>query len=170
MSVTFTAATTTPDAVRVFKLTCEVTGVMGEWTGYGNAYSEAHAHALVCVNNLCRDYGADVDEVTDLPVEINMANGNARRVLDVLGIPVDDDDMYGEEDAAVFLGRVLLALALAPHDEGMPAYAMQSGEGLFRGGRQIHCGREAGDLQRRLERLREFAEDCRARSLTIQWS
>ncbi|MEW1639334.1 hypothetical protein AB0469_35430 [Streptomyces sp. NPDC093801] len=74
---------------------------------------------------------------------VNMANSNAARVLEVLGF----DELAGDADAEDFLGRVLVALALAPVDAGRPSTA----EGNF-----IDCGRTAGYTQRRLDELREL--------------
>jgi hypothetical protein len=54
-------------------------------------------------------------ELTGEPVD--MADSNAACVLDTLGYA----EPYGDEDAQLFLGRVLLALALDPGDAGCPA-------------------------------------------------
>ncbi|MFD3539671.1 hypothetical protein ACFWUQ_09235 [Streptomyces sp. NPDC058662] len=93
-------------------------------------------------------------DFTDEPV--NMANANAVRVLDVLGY----DELYGDADAEDFLGRVLVALAVAPADAGRPATV----DGNF-----IDCGRPPGYTQTRLEELRELAEDACARRLRVAW-
>lgn len=169
MSVTFAVATSN-DAIRVFRLTCEVFGVLGDWTGIENAYSEAKAHALVCTDSLCASYGADVDEVSDLPAEINMANANATRVLEALGYLTDDQDLSGTDDAESFLGRVLIALAVAPVDEGVPARELVTAEQLIGGGRQIDCGRPAGYLQTHLEHLHELAQEALAAGQAVTWA
>ncbi|MGP4001573.1 hypothetical protein [Streptomyces sp. 8N706] len=93
-------------------------------------------------------------ELTGAPV--NMANSNAARVLDTLGYA----EPYGDEDAQLFLDRVLLALALEPEDAGRPAVA---------DGRFIDCGRSQGYVQSRLHELRELAEYAQAQSLRVTW-
>ncbi|NUK55483.1 hypothetical protein HRW14_35640 [Streptomyces lunaelactis] len=87
---------------------------------------------------------------------VNMANSNAARVLDSLGYA----EPYGDEDARLFLGRVLLALALDPEDAGRPAVT---------DGRFIDCGRSQGYAQSRLNELRELAEYAQARGLRVTW-
>ncbi|MFJ4879885.1 hypothetical protein ACIP93_32425 [Streptomyces sp. NPDC088745] len=95
-------------------------------------------------------------DFTDEPV--NMANANAARVLDVLGYGYDE--LCGDAEAEDFLGRVLVALAVAPADAGRPATV---------DGNVIDCGRPAGYTQTRLEELRELAEDACARRLRVAW-
>jgi hypothetical protein len=179
MSVTFTPANT-DHAVRTFLLTCNAQGQLGEWTGLDNAYTEAHAHALVCNHHLCRDYGADVDEITDGPGEINLNQANAKRVLCALGyvtgaeLAADEDaptvlgirftglDMYGQDAAESFLGRVLLALAVSPADEGMPAHEVAHNV--------TEGGRGAGYLQRVLADLHELAAYCATQGTDVAWA
>ncbi|MFE6714043.1 hypothetical protein [Streptomyces sp. NPDC057695] len=88
--------------------------------------------------------------------EVNMANANAARVLDVLGY----DELAGDAEADDFLGRVLVALALVPADTGRPPTA----EGRF-----VDCGRRAGYVLERLEDLRVLAEEARASGLPVYW-
>lgn len=86
--------------------------------------------------------------------DVNMANANAAFVLDSLGLPTDD--LSGGLPADDFLGRVLMALAVAPQDEGVPAY-----DDTRPGGPQwTECGRREGYLQDQLEALRELTEQC----------
>lgn len=89
---------------------------------------------------------------------VDMANANAAAVLDVLGLPVDD--MAGEEDAEAFLGRVLLALAVAPASAELPT---------FQEGNVVFGGRRAGYVQERLAQLRGLAETARALGLRVTW-
>ncbi|MEU9014724.1 hypothetical protein AB0D12_34265 [Streptomyces sp. NPDC048479] len=65
-----------------------------------------------------------------------------------------------DEDAQLFLGRFLLALALDPEDAGRPAVT---------DGRFIDCGRSQGYAQSRLYELRELAEYAHARGLRVTW-
>ncbi|MEV6655021.1 hypothetical protein [Streptomyces sp. NPDC051219] len=84
---------------------------------------------------------------------VNMANSNAARVLGTLGYA----ELYGDKDAQLFLGRVLLALALDPEDAGRPAVT---------DGRFTDCGRSRGYTGARLYELAEYA---RARGLRVTW-
>lgn len=77
-----------------------------------------------------------------------------------LGIRWTSVELAGTADAEDILGRVLVAMAITPDDDGIPAHSE---------GRWHHAGRDAGDLQQRLGRIRALAEDCAARSLQIRW-
>lgn len=88
---------------------------------------------------------------------IDMNNSNASAVLDALGY----SEPYGEEDAEFFLGRVLLALAVAPADAGLPATGTDT--------RFIDCGRPAGYVQMRLEELHALAQYAATAGLLITW-
>ncbi|MEU3464598.1 hypothetical protein ABZ721_32195 [Streptomyces sp. NPDC006733] len=87
---------------------------------------------------------------------VNMTNSNAARVLDALGY----SELCGDEDARLFLGRVLIALALDPEDAGRPAIA---------DGRFTDCGRPQGYTESRLHELRELAEYAQVQGLCITW-
>lgn len=84
-------------------------------------------------------------ELSGDPVDMN--NSNAVRMLDALGYA----EPYGDKDARLPLGRVLLALV--PADAGRSAVA---------DGRFIDCGRARGYAQSRLSELRELAEYAQA--------
>lgn len=99
--------------------------------------------------------------------EVNLANTNARMVLDALGLaPEPDGEIVGTCTAQDFLGRVLVATAVAPEDPGMPA-TEQSGLG---GARLVDCGRAPGYVQDRLDALREVAEWAASRDRSITWA
>ncbi|GAA2107921.1 hypothetical protein [Streptomyces synnematoformans] len=87
---------------------------------------------------------------------VNMANANAAVVLDVLGLT----ESCGDEDPEQFLGRVLVAVAITPDDEGRPAETR---------GRFTDCGRPVGYLQRRLADLRGLAEHALRSGLRVTW-
>lgn len=111
--------------------------------------------------------------------EVNMSNSNAVRVAESLGFRLDPDgdgDLYGQMDATEFLGHVLMALALAPADEGMPAFELSPGDsaGIFGvvregGPRFIQGARRPGYLQDRLRELHALAEWAVANSQPVQW-
>ncbi|GAA3381518.1 hypothetical protein GCM10020367_73080 [Streptomyces sannanensis] len=93
-------------------------------------------------------------ELTGEPVDMN--NANAARVLGTLGY----SEPYGDEGAEIFLGCILLALALDPEDAGRPAVTDS---------RFTDCGRPQGYTGARLRELHHLAEFARARSLRITW-
>lgn len=107
---------------------------------------------------------------------VNMSNGNAALVCATLGIDLDAEGWCGSLSAADFLGRVLLALAIAPADEGMPSYELAPGDsaGIFgtvrQGGpRFIQGARPEGYTQQRLAQLRELAEWAVAHNAEISF-
>jgi hypothetical protein len=101
-------------------------------------------------------------------LDVNMSNSNAAMVVESLGFTLGGDgDWAGEMDAEVFLGRVLLALAISPADEGMPSYEHDRIPGMAR---MIEGARRPGYLQERLEQLRELAIWARDHSTAIWWS
>lgn len=105
-------------------------------------------------------------------LEVNMSNSNAHRVCQALGIELDPD-WCGNSDAEVFLGRVLLALALSPADEGIPAHEIPfgvPGRPAWTGqARFIECGHAPGYLQDRLAQLRELADWAVANQAVVMW-
>jgi hypothetical protein len=184
MSVTFAAELAADAAdMRVFTVACDTDGqVIGEFTGYANAYGQAQAHGLLCTG-LCAEYGADVDEVHAAgdPVPVNVSSRNAVDLLVVLGYdvalrPAPDAvlglaevtaGLEGEADAEAFLGRVELALGLGVDDAALPAVQWRGENG---GARHTDCGRAAGYLAGRLLQLRELALACRARGVRVVWN
>ena len=94
--------------------------------------------------------------------EVNMHNGNAATVLDLLGITCDGD--FGETTAEDFLGRVLLAQALMDvtydDQQGLPA----SSDGRWHVG-----GRRPGYLAEKLTELRDVAEWATRAGVAVVW-
>lgn len=93
------------------------------------------------------------------PEGVNMTNANARELLDVLGYTGEALEI-GEADPAEFLGRVVLALGLAPTDPGRPEIVE---------GRTIHCARPAGYRDQRLRELHDLATAAQAAGEPILW-
>jgi hypothetical protein len=98
-------------------------------------------------------------------LEVNMSNGNAARVFDSLGISLEPD-WCGELPASDFLGRVLVAQALSPVDEGMPAYEHLREPGQCH---MIEAARRPGYLQERLGQLHELASWAIDHGVEVYW-
>jgi len=101
--------------------------------------------------------------------EVNVSNINAAELLDNLGILVGEDfseRCLGSIAAEDLRGRVLMALALLPEDEGMPAH--QAGNTMF--GLQVWTApRPAGHTQNVLHRLLDVAEFALAQGRDVDW-
>ncbi|TLQ39474.1 hypothetical protein FEF34_38070 [Streptomyces marianii] len=136
----------------------------------------------VCPEYPLRVHGTDPDG--DVP-EVNVSQRNAARLLELLGLrpgvsadsaahqaeapansvePTNQrpltGDGAGDTTAEDFLGRVLVALALTPEDEGIDGYWS---------GRTHMGGRRAGYLQQRLAELHALAQWCAARGRGVVW-
>lgn len=96
--------------------------------------------------------------------DLNVANANARVLLDLLDIVLEDEhDLYGEMDANDFRARVVLAqarIAVSGEDEGTHDIV----EGRF-----VTCGRRAGYLADRLEALTAVAAWAIDRRAKVCW-
>lgn len=93
--------------------------------------------------------------------ELNMANGNAAAILQLLGLPADPG---GEATAEQMLGRILIAQALldvATDDE--------NGTPDVHDGRVIYCGRRPGYLAERLADLQEIATWAHQHHVPVVW-
>ncbi len=77
--------------------------------------------------------------------------------------PVEVDESGGTATAEDFLGRVLIALARTPVDEGRPASVDPAHP------RHIEGARNPGRFQVILDELHNLAEWCRARDRLVQW-
>lgn len=95
---------------------------------------------------------------------VDFSNTNASLVLDTLGL--DPCDLSGALPADDFLGRVLMALAVSPEDEGTPSYDDSSPGGMT----WIECGRRKGYLQERLAELHELAEHAKTEGAEVSWA
>jgi hypothetical protein len=97
---------------------------------------------------------------------INMCNRNAALVCDALGIELAPD-WCGDMKAGDFQGRILLALAISPTDEGMPSYEHNTEPGTAR---VIEGSRPAGYLQERLSQLRSLADWAVEHDTEVWWA
>ena len=175
MSVTFSVTMDHNEAI-AYNLTCDITGPLNDAPlSWDRAGEVAFAHQVTCQDDICQHYGPDKDEVrlnqirTDL--DVNLANGNARYILDALGVQASD--LCGTLTAEDFLGRCLLATAIAPVDEGTPSYVAAPAGGAplaTQGATMIMCGRPEGYLHGTLARLTTLAEYARTQGRTITWA
>lgn len=118
------------------------------------------------------------EAIGQLP-EVNVANSNAKDILDVLGVNYRYDttpeererdlfgiagcDLTGSLDAQDFMGRVLTALAVAPESAEVLSHAAVGAPNV------IHGGREAGYVQRILRELHEVAQFAIDHDRQITW-
>ncbi|MEV5211283.1 hypothetical protein AB0K35_27805 [Micromonospora sp. NPDC053740] len=99
--------------------------------------------------------------ITGAP-EVNMANGNAAQILDLLGYTFDGD--WADASAEDFLGRVLIAQALLPvatdDANGLPAVQERN---------WTDCGRRPGYLADRLTDLHRLATWAVDNQAAVEW-
>jgi hypothetical protein len=118
-----------------------------------------------------------VAKYADMPAEmvfmhedlmrVDMHVGGAGSILSALGLKPAEaldggSDLIGECSAEDFLGRVLLALAEQPEDEGMPSYESHP--------RWNVGARPAGYMQRHLHELHALAQYCREQDMIVAWA
>lgn len=175
MSVTFSIAMT-PDEATAWNLVCELTGPLNDTPlPWEQANTLAEAHKKTCVDDVCAHYGPDKDMVrlngVTSALDVNLANDNARFVLDALGAPTDD--LCGSLPADDFLGRCMLATAIAPHDEGTPTHLALPVEGSgpsASGATVVMCGRPEGYLHDTLANLMALAQYARTLGKPVAWA
>lgn len=168
MSVTFTPALQDSDFIgTVAACAADGTPITTSPLAYEDAALAALVHSDACEDDICRAYGADLDNAlahTDLEVSINVNNGNARHLLELLGLPFDGNG--GTLDAHDFKGRVLVAMALNPADAGVPAHTAHSD---LLGMTVIDGGRRPGYTDERLTALLDVAEAAIRQGRTVSW-
>lgn len=185
MSITFAAE---PGPIASYQVGCRCTGTEKVTVAVTDhlAVSEAYQTAVAvlvefrdgarpwfagCIDELCQQELPWIIPVEETPrgeeepsPEVNVSNHNGRELLTALGYLTAGEacDMWsGTDTADGFLGRVLLAEALLPADEGVPAHAA---------GRVIECGRPAGYMQDRLTELREVAQFAVTYGRSVCWA
>lgn len=145
-------------------LTC----ACGEWLGetyptWDDAHSAVKASNIKpsCEDVYCGSYVC-IEPVVAAP-EVQMSNTNAATLLAVLGLAVGEDFSdycTGSVSAEDLMGRILIAQAVNPADEGTASFAE---------GNMVTCGRNAGYTEGKLGQLASVAEYASQRCLTIQW-
>lgn len=116
---------------------------------------KAASHRTKCEE--CSAYGIHPYPVLDVSdeLDVNLANQNARMVLDRLGLS-EGGELCGTVPADVFLGAVMLAMSSDRDDSGIPAYDISGGYGP----RMIDCGLPAGYFTQTFERLHNLATEA----------
>lgn len=146
------------------KITC----MCGEWVG-GTYPSWEEARSAMLTSGMKSECGdpycyqsATVEPAVAVP-EVQMSNSNAVTLLSVLGLASGEDFSdycTGAISAENLLGRILIAQAVNPADEGTDAFSE---------GNMVYCGRSEGYTEAKLSQLAEVAEYASQRCLTIQW-
>ena len=113
-------------------------------------------------------YNATAERFEADHLAINLSNANAAHVLDALGFGDDvrAGDLCGTVDGEDFLGRVLMADAVSPEDEGVPSHEIaRAGNAQW-----IEGGRPPGYLQDRLAQLRDLAQAATEGGYQVTWA
>lgn len=168
MSVTFTAKR--PSTVVGYAVTCYAYGLERDWRGPVHLSRDAACaeHFLEHAGNAdCDGDYAHAVRDTDADPSVNVTNTNAATILDALGLSVEGEiELCGSAPAEEFLGRVLLALAVAPSDAGVPSFVETTpGRATV-----YHGGRPDGYLQQRLNQLHAVAEFASCHRVTVAWA
>lgn len=160
MSVTFTV---TASSNTEYTIVCECgnTTFPQVYTSYEETYSQLSSITSKCEDPYCNRFFI---EDTDSAYDVQMSNMNALTILDVLGIQTEDlfeDRCTGVISAEDLLGRVLVAQALNPADEGTSTYSE---------GNMVMCGRREGYTESKLADLATLANIALNRNAQIQWA
>lgn len=124
----------------------------------------------VCGSSAC-SYGfvQAFYENSDLP-QLNVTNHNSVSIFDALGLIPEGASFHdycsGSLDANDFLGRVLMALAVAPVSPERVTEEHTSEVGP----RVVIFGRPEGYLQGKLIELQRVAESARERGVPVVWA
>lgn len=118
------------------------------------AFADAAKHTTTCSE--CAAYGGPIVQLNRVVSDVNLSNTNAAALLTVLGF----EELSGSATAEDFLGRVLVAEAINPPDEGRPTVVE---------GNVTYCGTSAGYTEKRLTQLRELADWANQNSSEITW-
>lgn len=180
MAVDFT---TEMSAITAFTFTCghdngmteHRFGTYADAAAFHKAEQDTHSgtgHLAVCGDEDCAYQGMLITGIEEAPApSINVGDRNGMHLLDLLGIESEGDDEYGYQpfgsmSGEDFLGRVLLAQAIAPADAGRPAIEHRTEGGMT----VIEGARREGYSEDRLTELRELAEFSIATGRKVQWN
>lgn len=109
----------------------------------------------------CRDPYCDYLQIREFNAEpeVNLSNSNAEELLEYLGIP-SDEELVGSMEAEAFLGRVIMASALAPANTGLTTMQIEN---------FVYGGRPADYMQRKFEQLEEVARFAISHGRQVVW-
>lgn len=175
MSVTFYPS---HSPVVGYKFECHCGVVGAEFETYEGAYGFLDSYKKDpwqldgCTDDLCPEYPQILPVHDGAHHEgVNLTGLNAADVLRVLGLiqPGQDADVLlpevetvGERPAEDFLGRIMIAQAVAPESAEQIAHT--------EGGRWHVSGRDAGYIQRTLDQLAEVADWAAKHERTVCWA
>jgi hypothetical protein len=173
MSVDFCPAFEEGD-ITGYRVTCgDNDKLVGEVESYDDAKKLSDLHVKGCEECAYLD-GCFIQDVTAVP-RLNVSSANGAALLEVLGLRPADADVIdglfycvedGMLDATDFLGRVLMAMVVAPSDAGAPWHD-DSRPG---GPRVTQCGRREGYVDEKLIELEVIAKWARDHGRKVQWT
>lgn len=170
MSVTFAVESNTEISSYILSCGCanassvtfnsdnEVEEFLGKWR-------DEPFHFDGCEDELCLFYIPSITYIdgTENMRSVNVSNTNARDILEVLGY--EQDELCGSATSDDFMGRILIALAIAPESAERVTEVSRSNYGST----IINCGRDAGYIQDRLTDLLDVVSDASNAGMGIYW-
>jgi len=166
MSVTFTIEANPTGSFTAHCYAQDLT--LGPVESYEVIAPVIEAHKAQCED--CAHYGIYSQPVMDVgdDFDLNVANTNARILLDALG--VHDEDLMGGLSGEDFLGRVMLAMTFGPDDSGV-APAVVAGEALGTpGATMIDCGVRPGYFADRFGALHALGLEAVRLGREVHWA
>lgn len=124
-------------------------------TTFESASVDSAAHSLECQE--CMSYQGPVVEYDREVSEVQLSNTNAYMLLESLGLT---GKIFGQIPSEEFAGRVLLAMALLPSDDGMET---------FQEGNIVYGGRQPGYTQVKLAKLIELSNWAMKHKAEVTW-
>lgn len=170
MSITI-APTFAESDVLGYRVACycgeqSIDGTFGAYADATAAWEAAGGRSLPFCEECCGTTHPQAI-TADLP-SVNLSQINAARMFDMLGLNLVESGYCGSIDATDLLGRVLVAVAVCPADEGVPAHvAAAHTDGAPK---VIVCGRDAGYTEDRLVRIEAVARWAIENGRTVTWS
>lgn len=145
------------------------------WTE-ANAFLQAEldthgctGHLAVCGDEYCEAMRMQIHLIEDAPSPaINCSEENAQHLLQILGFQSEEDghiSRCGTATGEDLMGRILMATAVNPADEGVPSTTTRGEGGML----LIGGGRRTGWTEDYLEGLREVAEFSIATGREVNW-
>jgi len=143
---------------------------LGPVTGHEAILPVLDAHKAECSE--CAAYGIYAHAVMDVSddFDLNVANTNARILLDALGLTPEEGDLSGALSGEDFLGRVLLAIAADRDDSGVNSAVIGGKELGQSGATMIDCGVRPGYFADRFGALHALALEAVRIGRDVQWA